>query len=203
MHFPTAFLSYIQNHFGLDSVVVFDGYDSKDSMKIAEQQRRSSKAVSRELLFDEEMKTVTTQTSFLANRANKLRLIKMIRRKFEYHRISTKQAEADADFYCYNWINTCTIKASCCDWYWHWFAGHSCITIDSWNESLHVWPKPTHHIWYPSHTECYRWYEESSDDAACHYWLRHYICSFWTGKEESFLTCSKGKSWYIWKISKL
>lgn len=92
-----AYVSFIQNHFGVDTLVVFDGYDSKNSTKIAEQQRRSSKAVCRELLFDEEMKTVTTQASFLANRANKSRLIRMIRRKFEHHRINTKQAEADAD----------------------------------------------------------------------------------------------------------
>lgn len=76
-------------------MVVLDGYDSKESTKTAEQQL-SSQAVSRVLLFDG-MKTVTTQTCFLANTANKPRLIEMIRRKSEYLRISTKQAEADDD----------------------------------------------------------------------------------------------------------
>jgi len=32
-------VSYIENPFGLDTVVVFDGYDSNDSTKIAEQLR--------------------------------------------------------------------------------------------------------------------------------------------------------------------
>ena len=92
-----AYVSYIENHFGLDAVVVFDGYDSNESTKITEQLRRASQVVSREIIFNEETKIVTTQASFLANGANKSKLIKMIRKKFEHHRIRTDQADADAD----------------------------------------------------------------------------------------------------------
>lgn len=43
------------------------------------------------------MKTVSTQASFLANAANKSRLIAMIITKFQHHGISTRQADANAD----------------------------------------------------------------------------------------------------------
>jgi len=92
-----CYVSYVRNNFSLDTVVVFDGYESKNSTKVAEQLRRASKAVSRDLIFDGETKTVTTQTSFFANRANKSRLIEMVRKQFEQNGISSKQAEADAD----------------------------------------------------------------------------------------------------------
>src|SRR6218665_3217659 len=92
-----SYVSYVRHHFGLNTVVVFDGYESSNSTKAPEQQRRASKGVSRDLLFDEQMKTVSTQASFLANAANKSRLIAMIITKFQHHGISTRQADADAD----------------------------------------------------------------------------------------------------------
>src|SRR6218665_2507087 len=42
-------------------------------------------------------KTVSTQVSFLANAAHKSRLIRIIIKKFQHHRINTRQAAADAD----------------------------------------------------------------------------------------------------------
>ena len=48
-------------------------------------------------MFDAEMRTVTAQTSVVANGSNKSRLIQMLRKQFEQNNISSKQAEADAD----------------------------------------------------------------------------------------------------------
>ena len=44
-----SYVSYIRQHFGLETIVVFDGYDSKNSTKVVGQQRRASKAVSRNI----------------------------------------------------------------------------------------------------------------------------------------------------------
>src|SRR6218665_4091488 len=92
-----SYVSYVRHHFGFNTVVVFDGYESNNSTKAPEQQRQASKGVSRDLLFDEQMKTISTQASFLANAANKSRLIAMIITKFQHHGISTRQADANAD----------------------------------------------------------------------------------------------------------
>src|SRR6218665_1012642 len=59
-----SYVSYVRHHFGFNTVVVFDGYESNNSTKAPEQQRRASKGVSRDLLFDEQMKTISTQASF-------------------------------------------------------------------------------------------------------------------------------------------
>lgn len=82
-----SYVSYIHNHFGLDTVVVSDGYDSKNSTKVAQQQQRTPKVVSRDFLFDREMKTLTTQSSFLGSGANKSRVIEMICREFQHQGI--------------------------------------------------------------------------------------------------------------------
>ena len=88
-----SYVSYIRKHFGLETIVVFDGYDSKNSTKVAEQQRRASKAVYRDILFDEDI----TIISFLANGSNKSRLIEMIHKEFAHEGMSSNQAKADAD----------------------------------------------------------------------------------------------------------
>ena len=92
-----AYVSYTLKHFGLDTLVVFDGYLSKHSTKEAEQNRRASRAVSRDILFDENMETMTTQAAFLANGLNKMRLITMLSNKFFLSGIQVQKAEADAD----------------------------------------------------------------------------------------------------------
>ncbi len=80
-----------------DTTVVFDGYGSQSSTKSAEQHRRASKSVSGDIIFDAEMKTMTSQTSFLANGSNKTRLIEMLTDELRHSNITVKQAEADAD----------------------------------------------------------------------------------------------------------
>src|SRR6218665_604000 len=76
---------YVQRHFGLNTVVVFDGYESSNSTKVVEQQRRASKGVSRDLLFNEQIKAVSTQESLLANAKNVSQLIAMILTKFQHY----------------------------------------------------------------------------------------------------------------------
>src|SRR6218665_945276 len=58
------YVSYVQRHFGLNTVVIFVGYESSNSTKVVEQQRRAWKSISRDLLFDEQIKAIFTQASF-------------------------------------------------------------------------------------------------------------------------------------------
>jgi len=56
---------------------------SKQSTKEeAEQKRRATLAVSRDILFDENMETMATQEVFLAKGLNKMRLITVLSNKF-------------------------------------------------------------------------------------------------------------------------
>jgi len=83
-------IGYVQRHFGLNTVVVFEGYESSNSTKVVEQQRRASKGVSSDLLFTEQIKAVSTQASFLANATNKSQLIAMFFTKFQHYRMSLR-----------------------------------------------------------------------------------------------------------------
>ncbi|KAG1698814.1 hypothetical protein GQR58_005644 [Nymphon striatum] len=47
-----------------EAIVVFDGYECTTSTKSAEQKRRATKSSSRDIMFDESMQTVTTQSAF-------------------------------------------------------------------------------------------------------------------------------------------
>ncbi|KAG1698818.1 hypothetical protein GQR58_005644 [Nymphon striatum] len=61
-----------------EAIVVFDGYECTTSTKSAEQKRRATKSSSRDIMFDESMQTVTTQSAFSSNDRNKTRLISML-----------------------------------------------------------------------------------------------------------------------------
>ena len=89
-------IAYILKHFGVGTVTVFDGYRTV-STKAAEQLRRAKKSTSSDILFDQNMKTTTTQAAFLANNHNKERLIEMLRSLLNEACIQMKQAQADAD----------------------------------------------------------------------------------------------------------
>jgi len=77
--------------------VVFDGYGSATSTKVAEQRRRAQRCTSSDNIFDENMPTTTTQAAFLAKSKNKMRLIQALREKMLMTGIRVKQADADAD----------------------------------------------------------------------------------------------------------
>ena len=73
-----AYDTYKVQHYGYQSVVVFDGYSSSASTKAAEQQSRATRSISADILFECDMKTTTTQKAFLANSKNMARLIDML-----------------------------------------------------------------------------------------------------------------------------
>ncbi|KAG1673056.1 hypothetical protein GQR58_015707 [Nymphon striatum] len=87
-----SYISYILKHYGDQSTVVFDGYRSTTSTKVAEQRRRAQKCTSSDIIFEDNMPTTTTQSAFLTNSHNKQRLI---HEKMLMSGIRIKQAEAD------------------------------------------------------------------------------------------------------------
>ena len=92
------YVNYVLRHFGENSIVVFDGYgDMANSTKSHEHLLRAAKGTSRELQFDLDMQTVTTQESFLSNHLNKSRLLSKLKLHFSISEIRVKQAEADAN----------------------------------------------------------------------------------------------------------
>ncbi len=65
-----SYISYTLKHYGVGTVVVFDGYGCV-STKTVEQSRRASKVTSSPIMFDDSMPKTTTQSAFLANSGNK------------------------------------------------------------------------------------------------------------------------------------
>ena len=70
-----AYVNYTVQHYGGQSVVVCGGYDRYSSTKAAEQQGRATQSISADIMFECDMKTITTQIYFLANSKNTARLI--------------------------------------------------------------------------------------------------------------------------------
>ena len=92
-----AYVTYTVQHYGGQSVVVFNGYGSTSSTKAAEQQRRATQSISADILFECDMKTTTTQKAFLANSKNKARLIVKLTTELQHAGVIVKQDTADAD----------------------------------------------------------------------------------------------------------
>ena len=76
-----SYISYILKHYGAQSTVVFDGYGSTTSTKVAEQRRRAQKCTSSDIIFEDNMPTTTTQAAFLANSNNIKRLTQTLHEK--------------------------------------------------------------------------------------------------------------------------
>ena len=91
-----AYVKHILKHYGPNTTVVFDGYQIA-STKAAEQQRRATPSASSYIVFEYEMKTTTSQRSFLANSKNKSRLIEKLILELQNEGIQTDQHDADAD----------------------------------------------------------------------------------------------------------
>ena len=88
----------MQNHFGSNSIIVFDGYENiSNSMKAMEQLRRSSKASSVDIYFDEQMVATVSQEKLISNNKNKTGLISMMTEKVEANKYIVRHAEEDAD----------------------------------------------------------------------------------------------------------
>lgn len=57
-----AYINYVQKHFSSNSIIVFDGYENtRNSVKAMEQLRRSSKSLSADIYFDEQMVATVSQ----------------------------------------------------------------------------------------------------------------------------------------------
>jgi len=60
------YTSYVLDHYGPETVIVFDGYGSASSTKAAEQKRRAQQNTSADIVFELNMKTTTSKKAFLA-----------------------------------------------------------------------------------------------------------------------------------------
>lgn len=95
-----GYVSYVFNHFGKNTAVVFDGYPENAAMrstKSAERLRRSASLSCSDILFDESTPIKVPQAKLLSNESNKRRLITMMRTEFERLGIEIHQSEEDAD----------------------------------------------------------------------------------------------------------
>ena len=86
-----AYVTYTVQHYGGQSVVVFDGYGRSASTKAAERQGRAIQSISAAILFECDMKTTTTQKSFLANSKSKARLIDKLTTELQRFSMLVKQ----------------------------------------------------------------------------------------------------------------
>ena len=85
-----SYVSYVVRHFSIETIVVFDGYNSAMSTKVSEQKRRATKSPSRDIMIDESMKAVTSQSAFLTNNTNKSKLNTMLVNKLNDRNIKTR-----------------------------------------------------------------------------------------------------------------
>ena len=92
-----AHVTYTVQHYGGQSVVVFDCYGSSASAKAAEQQRHATQSIPADIMFECDMKTTTTQKAFLANSNNKARLIDKLTAELQRAGVLVKQDTANAD----------------------------------------------------------------------------------------------------------
>lgn len=94
------YVNYINNHYGPNTTIVFDGYPqdaAEKSIKSAERIRRTRNMPSASVVFDETMMVTMPKECFLSNDQNKMRLITMLTDKFKAKNFQVKQAVEDAD----------------------------------------------------------------------------------------------------------
>ena len=92
-----VYITYAVQHYGVQSVVVFDGYGSSASTNVAEQQCRATQSISADILFEGDMKTITTRKAFFSDSNNKARLIDKLKTELQCAGVLVKQDPADAD----------------------------------------------------------------------------------------------------------
>lgn len=92
------YVKYIVSHYGINSVIVFDGYENNDiGVKSYERLRRSKGSKSTVVMFDKDMTIIINQEKFLSNNKNKSRLISFLSDHLVKAGIDLKQASEDAD----------------------------------------------------------------------------------------------------------
>lgn len=95
-----GYVSYVLNHFGKNTAVVFDGYPENAALrstKSAERLRRCASLSCSDILFDESTLIKVPQAKLLSNESNKRRLITIMRTEFERQGIEFHQSQEDAD----------------------------------------------------------------------------------------------------------
>ncbi|XP_072153362.1 uncharacterized protein [Bemisia tabaci] len=94
-----AYVKYVEKHYGLECLIVFDGYEhNADSTKSAERCRRYSLKKCPDLMFSEDTPLTLAQDLFLSNEKNKARLICLLSKHLTTgSQIKVYQAEDDAD----------------------------------------------------------------------------------------------------------
>lgn len=89
-------MKYLNNHFGLDVTVVFDGYNSP-STKDEQHSRRNVSGVAAEAVIDDATPSTSPQGAFLANVKNKVRFITLLSKHLTGAGVKVIQAPDDAD----------------------------------------------------------------------------------------------------------
>ncbi|GBL88779.1 hypothetical protein AVEN_158909-1 [Araneus ventricosus] len=92
------YVQYLNNKYGQDMAVIFDGYpdDDKKSTKNCERFRRAAHS-SPDVMFHEETVLQCTQVKLLANECNKKRFIELLKKALQKANICVQQAVEDAD----------------------------------------------------------------------------------------------------------
>ncbi|KAJ8880946.1 hypothetical protein PR048_017419 [Dryococelus australis] len=91
------YVSYLINHCGANSAVVFDGYEDVNSTKCAEQKQRVISKTSVDVNFDGNMLATVQQENFLANEKNKTKLIELLVETLTARGIEVSTTIGDAD----------------------------------------------------------------------------------------------------------
>ncbi|KAJ8889443.1 hypothetical protein PR048_008942 [Dryococelus australis] len=91
------YVSYIINHYGANSAVVFDGYEDLNSTKRTEQKQRGTSKTSVDVNIDENMLASVQQENFLANEKNKTKLIELLVETLTARGIEASTATGDTD----------------------------------------------------------------------------------------------------------
>lgn len=92
----TTYTKYIQNNFGTDVIIVFDGYQISNT-KADERLRRGMKNYCVDIMFSDAMPVTVSQEKFLANGNNKSRFIAALTSILQNSGYAVRQAVADAD----------------------------------------------------------------------------------------------------------
>ena len=91
------YLRYVIKQFQSTATVVFDGYHGPPSTKSMEQNRRSSRTSTVDIMFTGSMHTTTTQAEFLGNGTSNYRLITTISSILDQAGPTVEQATSDID----------------------------------------------------------------------------------------------------------
>lgn len=91
------YADYVQKKYGTPSVIVFDGYEGGPSTKDSTHQRRSKGHMEPTINFADDMICKSQKDHFLANKANKQKMINLIGEKLKDRGFKVVHCDGDAD----------------------------------------------------------------------------------------------------------